>query len=72
MLKTIRKKLRINQTEMAKRCGVSQSHLSRIENNPRNYSMDVVGRMILELNNDWSKTKPYSLDVSSILSSIIE
>ena len=49
-LKAIRKRMKLTQTEMAERIGISQSYLADIEHNRKNISLAVVLRMAKGLN----------------------
>lgn len=44
-VKQLRKSLHLSQTAFAKRCGISQAHLSRIEKNDGNLTMDTLYRI---------------------------
>ena len=49
-LKAIRKKMKLTQTEMAERIGISRSYLADIEHNRKNISLAVVLRIAKGLN----------------------
>lgn len=49
-LKAIRKRMKLTQTEMAERIGISQSYLADIEHNRKNISLAVVLRIAKGLN----------------------
>ena len=49
-LKAIRKRMKLTQTEMAERIGISQSYLADIEHNRKNISLAVVIRIAKSLN----------------------
>ena len=49
-LKAIRNRMKLTQTEMAERIGISQSYLADIEHNRKNISLAVVLRIAKGLN----------------------
>ena len=49
-LKAIRKRMKLTQTEMAERIGISRSYLADIEHNRKNISLAVVLRIAKGLN----------------------
>ena len=49
-LKRIRKEMKLNQAEMAKEIGISQSYIADIERNRKNISLAVVLRIAEGLN----------------------
>ena len=49
-LKAIRKRMKLTQTEMAERIGISQSYLADIEHSRKNISLAVVLRIAKGLN----------------------
>lgn len=58
MIKTLRKKHKMTQKELAKRCNLSQSFLSRIEN--KNVKTNITIRQIIKISNQLN-ISPYSL-----------
>ena len=56
-LKAIRKRMKLTQTEMAERIGISRSYLADIEHNRKNISLAVVLRIAKGFNISVNKLK---------------